>query len=664
MNILLAIENFGICAPPASSISRGRMASPITTYPSHKHRGRLGRFHIRSKFDTSSASGKSVIFICDGYNTANSEKGFALVAAMLVLSVLTALLGAYMLTSKIELGTTKAARDSQSGFNAAEAGLNIRAEQIRTTFLGYNRPSGTSPSAASACSSGNMGGGEFACQSVELGQHEATTYVSEDASNPIITTIPPGERYQNLNAQEYRYTVSSVGTSLSGGTEAILELRFKSRLVPMFQFVAFYNKDLEILPGQTMSLTGPVHTNGDLYLETGNNLDISGQLTAVGNLYHGRKNANTCTNQVIRVIDPQALRRIPTCNNRTLINNSQLVPWNGMIESHVEAVTVPEPETLDPTPGQVYWDLADLRLVLHLNNSNVPDTTHSALAVEVRDADDSVNTSKTTALAGCAGNISGRAVNNTLSFKNHREGANFIRMLEVDMVSLFNCIRTQNILESGRTLSDNTEGGLVFHFSVAGPNSASANSRYGVRLRGGSQLQSNISGAPTVRGLTVVTDQAAYIQGSYNSVGWIPAAVLSDSLNILSNSWADASSLNANCDTRVASDTAVYTALLSGTDTTGGVDGSGGQGGAYNGGLENYPRLHETWSSRTLTYKGSFVSLNRPRHVTGAWVYGSPQYQAPTRNWSYETRFNDAANLPPPQPEIRLLEARVVCPQV
>ena len=67
LDILLAHQNFGICAHPASSISRGRMASPITTYPSQKHRGRLGRFHIRSKFNTSSAPAKSVILICDGF---------------------------------------------------------------------------------------------------------------------------------------------------------------------------------------------------------------------------------------------------------------------------------------------------------------------------------------------------------------------------------------------------------------------------------------------------------------------------------------------------------------------------------------------------------------------------------------------------------------------
>ena len=44
------------------------------------------------------------------------------------------------------------------------------------------------------------------------------------------------------------------------------------------------------------------------------------------------------------------------------------------------------------------------------------------------------------------------------------------------------------------------------------------------------------------------------------------------------------------------------------------------------------------------------MSLNKPRHVTGAWVYGGMQYTAPTRNWSYDTMFNDAAKLPPLAP--------------
>jgi hypothetical protein len=40
------------------------------------------------------------------------------------------------------------------------------------------------------------------------------------------------------------------------------------RLRAALQFLAFYQNDLEILPGATMNLHGPVHTNGNLYLNS------------------------------------------------------------------------------------------------------------------------------------------------------------------------------------------------------------------------------------------------------------------------------------------------------------------------------------------------------------------------------------------------------------
>ena len=117
---------------------------------------------------------------------------------------------------------------------------------------------------------------------------------------------------------------------------------------------------------------------------------------------------------------------------------------------------------------------------------------------------------------------------------------------------------------------------------------------------------------------------------------------------MLSNQWLDS---HATYATRSVTGAAtINAAVLSGTSTTGNIEGSGGQGGAYNGGLENYPRFHENWNGNTFTYVGSLVSLGNPRFSNGAWVYGSPVYTAPTRAWAYDTSFNNAANLPPLSP--------------
>jgi hypothetical protein len=588
-------------------------------------------------------------------SSTTSEDGFALISAFYFILILIAISGAYFMASKTELQSGKSSSDATTAFYAAEAGLNLRAEEIRNIFIGYNRPDGTSPEGTSPCSSGNQGSGDFVCKNYSIGNREVTTYVVEDQNNPIQTTIPPGELYQNLSAQEYRYRTQSIAKTQKEDVGAILELRFKSRLVPLFQFAVFYNKDLEILPGPTMTLSGPVHTNGNLYLNTENNnpgLTIQGQVTTAGDLYRGRKNTNGCNSNPVRIHNPiTPVSLLPSCSSRTQVHPPQVESWNGMIQMGVDTLTIPEPEELDPSPDQIYWEKADLRLVLALDQNNEPITdANSTTGIYVSNISD-INTAMTQTLHACTGSIGGGVIHSTNTFYNNREGKT-IRMLEVDMESLLNCLYSTNWLGSGsHTLNDTSEGGLVFHFTVQGPDSALPANNYGVRIRNAASLQSNLGGAPAVIGMTVVTDQAMYTHGHYNSINKIPAAILSDSINMLSANWnLDDTASTQNINQRNASNTTINIAILSGTDSTGGIEGTGGHGGAYNGGLENYPRLHEDWTGRTLTYRGSFVSLYTPRHVSGNWIYGNPQYNAPGRNWNYDTDFNDASKLPPLSP--------------
>jgi hypothetical protein len=227
------------------------------------------------------------------------------------------------------------------------------------------------------------------------------------------------------------------------------------------------------------------------------------------------------------------------------------------------------------------------------------------------------------------------------------------------MRALLDCIHNNNLFGTGvgpynasqKKLSDDTEGGIVFHTSIFGPNSAAAANSYGVRVRNATQLQSTVGGAPVVKGISIISDQAMYLQGNFNLTAKIPAAVMVDSLNILSANWSNDASSTASLGSRTPTATTINSAFVSGTDTTGGNEGAGGFNGAYNGGLENYPRFHENWNGNvTLTYRGSFVSLGRPRRVNGAWQFGAPDYTAPIRNWNYDTAFNDAAYLPPITP--------------
>jgi hypothetical protein len=272
------------------------------------------------------------------------------------------------------------------------------------------------------------------------------------------------------------------------------------------------------------------------------------------------------------------------------------------------------------------------------------DLNGSPPTVELRDPTGSVEVGNTATLDGCTG-----AVGYSSSFYNHREAA-WIQMLDVDVEKVLDCVHANAGIMGGKAIDDATQGGLVWYLGVDGPDSDLFND-YGVRVKNGADLASSDALAPAVRGLTIVTSQAMYIEGDFNAIDKKPAAFLTDSLNILSNAWDDSNSLGplSGSGARMASATTINAAFLAGTDSTGGVEGTGGQDhDDYNGGLENYPRFHENWSGQTLTYRGSFVSLDVPRHVDGVWEDQS--YEPPDRDWGYDLDFNDAANLPPLSP--------------
>src|SRR5690606_11478762 len=127
-------------------------------------------------------------------------------------------------------------------------------EEIRRIFIDYDKPEGESPAGILDCDNGVLGAGDYQCQTYTFGNgHSAVTYVTEDIGNPLERTIPPGESFAGLNSLEYRYTVTSVGRNSLASNEAILELTFMSRVVPLFQFAVFFQDDLEFFNGAEMA---------------------------------------------------------------------------------------------------------------------------------------------------------------------------------------------------------------------------------------------------------------------------------------------------------------------------------------------------------------------------------------------------------------------------
>ena len=271
---------------------------------------------------------------------ATSDKGFAMLVTAVITILLFSLLGAYLTMTDLGKSSASAYVDGSNTFYAAESGLNQRASIVRDRFDGYTVPGGTSPGQVAGVitpaqniancfnTTANQGTGDFACRqrnftsnsskNIRYDRSDAggssytatnqtdtytaysfvadTTQYTAGTTNPVPKVVPQGEDYAGLNVIEYKYTVYATAAKKQGSlatsadAKTVLQMDFKSRTIPLFQFAAFYDGDLEVTSSSNLNLTGRVHTNANLYLQPNiNNPAIASVfgdgITAVGRIF-------------------------------------------------------------------------------------------------------------------------------------------------------------------------------------------------------------------------------------------------------------------------------------------------------------------------------------------------------------------------------------------
>jgi hypothetical protein len=155
-------------------------------------------------------------------------------------------------------------------------------------------------------------------------------------------------------------------------------------------------------------------------------------------------------------------------------------------------------------------------------------------------------------------------------------------------------------------------------------------------------------------GFTVVTAQPMYVWGDYNasnssgsSLGknsttytW-PAALMADSITILSGNWNDGTTSKLPPPTTTTVNAAMLEGIVRSTNSL------------YSGGLENFLRLLEDWSSVNLWYNGSIVVMFPSQYATNYWQQTGNYYNPPTRKWAFDTNFVLQVGLPPLTPQAK-----------
>ncbi len=573
------------------------------------------------------------------------EEGVALVSALIMMAVMMAILTAYTTLTLSAFRTGKYSLATQQGFYAAEGGLNLRAEQVRAKFIGYLRPVGSGPSSAAPCSAGDPGSGDMQCMMYTIGKRHVYTYVKDvtkyAGSDPESGTVAPGDVYAGLNYQQYAYRVYSTAyNAATNEREASLYMDFQSRLVPLFQFAAFYQGDLEFHPGPPMTLDGRVHTNANLFLNAADTLSVTGKTTASQSIYRFGKDTRPCAGTVsFSGVAMPCVNGGSTDLTSDKVTGTLLAPFGKNVLDQQQVLTTPSMASLRPDPLSVLWSQADVRVVAQWNDAPAAPT------FTVLRADRSVDAAASARLGSCG------AVTASSLYDGREQKT--ISLMQVDQQKLMDCIGGGGFTAPNGSvlkIDDETGGGMVWHFSFTDADPAKAAlingdqpypDAYGVQIVNAARL-GPASGSRVLKGLTIVSNQPVYLRGDFNADAKKPAAVLADAINVLSSA-AD-TPITGNKSGGVAAPTTVNAAFLSGIDVTTSSN--------FNGGLQNYVRFHESWSGVKMTYRGSFVSLGQSLHTAGRQAGAGVvnYYDPPDRDWGYDNDFNNASNLPPLTP--------------
>jgi len=560
-----------------------------------------------------------------------NEHGMALEATVLVMILLAAVLGAAF--SGVVMVTRTANSDYRSArvFYAAEGG----AEDVIAQLADFLEDGAISDSELGAIVAPSLAGFTF------------PPPVATRVGGVATETITDGT-YAGLYSLTQRVDVRSQALD-SAANAATVIVSAKAQAIPIFQFGIFYEEDLEMTNGPAMEFAGWVHSNGNIYASS-NNAWYRDRITTPSKFYWQRKDKNDRLNGVY-INDALGNEVQVNFDSRSHPAPSDFrqqsdTRFSGRLRTDayaVDSLRVPLPTGMPPIAvmqprnagdgdlarrAKMAWKAdwyveVDLAM-LTTNSSVLPQQICAAMTV-VRSGG-----REAPSLVDCPAIF-------RWTFQGFYEGREARRadVLDINMRAM-----------GDWSLAGNRTTRIFYVTFKNAPLATAVTDPSGdgfypiVRLHTGSQL----TGGP----LSVATDYPIYVRGNYNTVNWVPAAVIGDAMTLLSNAWNDANQLVPAL--RNATDTQYYFAILAGHSETA-CDWTLCGTNPYGGGVENYPRFLEKWSSRTALYRGSLVSLHISTRATGLWSYGA-YYTAPIRDWQFDVRFRDPANLPPGTPVV------------
>ena len=595
------------------------------------------------------------------------RSGFALLMVLILAAVSIIILAGNMYRSSSVAMLNQRNNEYVTCCNAAEAAVEKVYARMAYDFqsYGYNQvytnlsTYRTMPPTANDTGNSFWNNFQFSDGRGNVGQ----TYVSQvgtfsgplpSAYTGLFTTSAPIYRIiSNVQMNNSQYGV--IGTA----QEDVLLAK-----VPLSTWAIFYNGLLEFTQCATMSVNGRVHANGSIYVGTSASLTFNSGVSCTGGLSAPYVDGVTSgwTPGTPSTWDT-TFSGVPGYTTNV---QSVTVSLN-MTNSHFLIDVPPTGEDPQSATGQQrLYNQAQVVLIV----TNTPGTNLTTVQLTLQSYNNNqVPGADPAKVYITTNNATPAWLSNNLPFLSLTNTAYDQREYDTNLFTQINVTNMANWLANNTTVQSKlpaSSGVYPTILYVADRRTNNNTHLSSVRLVNGAQLPANNG-----NGFTVATQNPLYVIGNYNvqiagsaanaSAGTsnttytVPAALMSDSLTVLSSHWSDAASFTSTYSTGNASYTATDNDTINAAIITGTMPSTGTSGTTFSGGVHNLPRLLEDWSSKNLYLNTSILRLwdsnmatNQFRNPAGFSPSPvNPYYNPPTRHYSFDQNFANITKVPP-----------------
>lgn len=471
---------------------------------------------------------------------------------------------------------------------------------------------------------------------------QTTTSLSPDSEWTTVTNAPTTIPYSGI---------STVTLPAEDSQQFFRFAVVETNRFPVFGFTIFHAGQLEFTQTGLLQVKGRTHANGPICLgaASGTTLTFNQTVTTASSIIVSNLGGYSSFSRPVYNGTPQYRINTPQLELSGLSSNRTII----------------EP----PPTGELPWDSAwqqryynKAAVLLLISNTTVTVNVKNLGAAAATGIISNYNysTFSNIYVPSAPSNITERTnllkhlpfLSLTNRFYDYRE-SKWVIPSDINMAMLKNWLRTNSMVTSKFIFGS----GLYPTIMYVGDFRTVTN-LHAVRVSNGTIIPTNGPAPAQAQGFTLATINPIYVWGHYNTPNLshqgtenvsavFPASLLGDSLTILSSNWTD--SVYGNGSTalsiRSASDTTVNAAIIAGAVYT-----TGTGVGNWSGGIQNLPRLLENWTGRTLTLNGSLVNLYPSVQANTQFQNPGVYYNAPTRNFNFNTNFTNPAKLPPGTP--------------